>query len=129
MAIKAGLHSTLKDLGTMLWQDVIEQGLYSESLLLNKLPNGSLILGASVKEKISNSKDGYVLEVILDEDFLKAKMQKHICKYFNKSQEKLYLDFCKQVWTDYQNAELAEIIKNIISVKGGTKEEWLTKLK
>lgn len=129
MAVKAGLHASLKDLGTLSWQDVIDKGLYSESLLLNKLPQGSLILGSSVEETISNSKDGYKVTVILDESFLRAKMQKHICKYFNKSQEKLYLEFCKKVWEEYQNAELEEIVKNLIAVKGGTKEEWLSKLK
>ena len=107
MPVKRDLYNHLKDLGTMSWQTVVAEWLYSESLLLNKLPEANFIAGDVVEEEISNRKEGYRLRVKLDLEFLKAKLKRHVCRYFDKSQEKEYLEFCKKVWEEHQDSELS----------------------
>ena len=129
MPVRQGTFNNLKDLGSMPWQKVVSEGLYSESLILNKLPKANFIAGDVVEEEISNRKEGYCLRVRLDKDFLKAKLKRHICQYFDKSQEKEFLAFCKEVWAEHQTSELDRVINDLIALKGGTRDEWLAKLK
>lgn len=127
MAVKSGLYNQLKDLGTLNWLEVIDKKLYTESLLLNKIPDCNFIEGETVTEEISNKRDGYFLKVVLDLDFLKAKMKKHICKYFNESQKEQYLKFCNDVWESYQNQELEDAI-NKLAMRTGLNKEDIMKL-
>lgn len=129
MPVKLDTYSRLKSLGEMPWQKVITEGLYNEALLLNKVPDFDPINGETVSETISNRKEGYVLEVILDLDFVKAKALKHICKYFNASQKEQFLKFCNEVWESHTNADIERIANELVATQGGSKEDWLKLIK
>lgn len=119
----------LKDLGTLHWQEIATRKLYNETLMLNKNPKGDLVSGEMALEELTNRKEGYKVTAKFDLSFLRAKLRHHICTYFGKGQEREFLQFCKDTWQEYKNEEIEEIINQLVLLKGGTKEEWLAKLK